>query len=187
LRKDWENMPWDLSDKRALKHDLSIILTLLLGSTIWICYIILSRINKVYKVKNWVSTKCVIDSIYVDVEHWSEPAIFFWNIHYNYTYNGLKYTSSRYNILRNQRIITNQEKERIKKEKDKYGLMHKPKGPYSPGDETICFVNPNNPAEAVINRKYTFTTFINRPLMAGVVIFIGSLLILITFIRAFHY
>lgn len=179
-------MRWDKSDKKAFYHDLYITMALLIGSSIWLSYTVFTLASKVKKVNNWVPTKCVIDSIYVDTDHWSEPAVFFWNTHYSYEYNGREYTSNRYNIIKKHRIVTEEEKERIKKEKYWLGYMHKPRGPYSPGEETVCFVNPDSPKEAVLDRQHPMGIFA-KDLFLPCLFLITNSAFLILFIRTFRY
>ncbi|MDD5065047.1 MAG: DUF3592 domain-containing protein [Phycisphaerae bacterium] len=146
---------------------------LLVGSIIGICYAILSTAVKVKKVNNWVPTRCVVDSVYVDIDPSTQDDILFWNIHYTYKYNGQEYASNRYNILRRHIIITREEGKRITTERLKRGQSYTPRGPYLQGEETGCFVNPDNPAEAVLSQEYTFVTFlINKPVFIAVTIFI---------------
>jgi hypothetical protein len=179
-------MPWDLSDRREFKRELIITLVLLLGSTIWISYKIASIAHKVHKVNRWLLTKCIIDSIYIDTDHMSEPAVFFWNIQYYYEYNGQKYTSNRYNTLQKHKYLTTEEEDRQSNGRMKYGYTYQAQGPFSQGDETTCFVNPRNPSESILTREYKYRSVLYR-LFPSVVLLLGSLVILFKFVQTFHY
>ncbi|MHA2123432.1 MAG: DUF3592 domain-containing protein [Promethearchaeota archaeon] len=180
-------MPWDLSDRLAFKRDLAISLILLIVSFVSSVFISVSRVRKIHRTKSWIATKCIIESKWLDADRSSETTIFFWNTNYTYVHDGQKYTSNRYNILKKHRILTEEEHERIYKARMKYGYARDLRGPYSQGEETICFVNPDNPKESVLNRKYTFSMFINGPLVISFTILIASLFCLIRFIRTYHY
>jgi hypothetical protein len=178
-------VPWNLSDKRDFKRELAITLGLLLSSIVWISYTIASTVYKVHKVNRWLPKKCVIDSIYIDTDHTSEPAVFFWNIQYCYEYNGQKYTSNRHNILKKHKALTKEEEDRQSKGRMKHGYTYEVQGPFSQGDETTCFVNPRNPSEAILSREYKYRSVLKR-LLPPVILLLGSLAILYKFVQTFH-
>ena len=66
--------------------------------------------------------------------------------------------------------------------------FHKARGPYPyshAGAKTTCLVNPNNPTESVLNRKYTKRTFM-KDLFLPVLFLCFSLFWLYIFFRE-HY
>jgi hypothetical protein len=181
-------MPWDRSERLAFKRDLAISLILLTVSFISSVFISVSRLYKIHRTKSWIATKGIIESKWIDADRSSDTTIFFWNTNYTYVHDGKKYTSNRYNILKKHRVLTEEEEhERIYKARMKYGYARDLRGPYSQGQETICFVNPDNPQESVLNRKHTLAMFINGPLVISLAILIASLFLVIKFIRTYHY
>lgn len=91
--------------------------------------------------RNWVETPCQIVSSELKV-HRGEDTTYSVEIVYTYKVNGKQYESSRYDFIggsssaraANQAIVNQ----------------------YPAGAAAVCFVDPNDPAEAVINREFSW-------------------------------
>ena len=92
--------------------------------------------------KNWIETPCVIISSKVGVHRGDDSTTFSVDITFEYEFEGSKYTSSRYNLAPAGSSTGYESKKEVVKK-------------YPPGMETICFVNPKNPSQAVLNRDFT--------------------------------
>ena len=177
-------MPWDLSNKKRFIGAFAFLAITVSLAVIWAAYEWVSRVNKVYRAKDWEATPCRIEEVYVDTDHLTEPAIFFWTIRYKYQCNGQEYSSKRYNMIRH-RDLTKEEKERVRKERFKYGPFHEARGPYRAGEKATCFVNPQNPSEAVLNRDYSYKEFM-RPILLTPVLLVYSISTIIAFIQTYR-
>lgn len=90
--------------------------------------------------RHWTETPCVIDSSQVGYHHGEDSTSYSIDITYHYTSAGQAHTSQRYGfalasspgLKRKQAIVDR----------------------YPPGKETVCFVNPAAPAEAVLDRGW---------------------------------
>lgn len=90
--------------------------------------------------RHWTETPCVIDSSEIGYHHGDDSTSYSIDITYHYTRAGQPYTSKRYDFalaatpgLKRKQVIVDR---------------------YKPGTETVCFVNPAAPAEAVLDRGW---------------------------------
>jgi len=90
--------------------------------------------------QSWKEIPCVIESSQVGVNGQGEDEFDSINIAYRYTYEGQEYRSKRYGFTPDSRTAPTR------------GLAVVDR--YPPGKQTICFVNPGTPAEAVLNRGW---------------------------------
>ena len=95
------------------------------------------RINKA---RHWPSAPCTVLSSEVE-SHSGEGASYSILITYEYQYNGQRYTSDRYSFFAGSSI----------------GRSGKAKvvAAHPPGRETVCYVNPDDPSDAVLHRGLT--------------------------------
>ena len=86
----------------------------------------------------WVETPCVVESSKEDVRRsGSHGAAYYIEVVYHYSFGGRTYTSKRYLFAASSSVQS-----RVR------GIVKE----YPPGKRTVCYVNPNAPAEAVIHR-----------------------------------
>lgn len=102
--------------------------------------LLLRPLYHVWQARHWQVTPCVIDSSEVGTHPGDEDTTFSVDIAYHYTFGGQPYTSRRYDFV----TITSLERRR------KEAIVKN----LSPGTETVCYVDPTAPAEAVINRGW---------------------------------
>jgi hypothetical protein len=102
--------------------------------------LLLKPLFHVYQARHWQETPCVIDSSEVVTHPGDEDTTFSIDVGYHYTFGGQTFTSHRYDF------VTISSLERRRKEAIVQSL--------SPGTETICYVDPAAPTEAVINRGW---------------------------------
>jgi hypothetical protein len=87
--------------------------------------------SKIAEAQNWNETICTIESMDYKTTHDQRGAHSEMVVRYTYEYDGKKYWSSNY----------------------RYGKARYSKGMiFQPGQQTACFVNPDNPEEAVMIR-----------------------------------
>lgn len=96
----------------------------------------------VYQAKSWEETPCRILSSGVKVIRGNKGSTYQLRAEYTYTYQGGSFHSDRYNF------VTGSSSEY--KEKD--AVVER----LPAGQETVCFVNPRAPQEAVIDRRFTW-------------------------------
>ena len=92
---------------------------------------VLRPASKIAEAQNWVKTSCTIESMDFKTTHHNKRTSSRMIVRYTYEYDGRKYWSSNY---------------RYSKGKYTKGMI------FQPGQKTYCFVNPDNPAEAVMIR-----------------------------------
>jgi hypothetical protein len=85
------------------------------------------------------------------------------DVAYKYTYNGRSYQSNRYQFLE---VLSS-------KKADKQQVMDQ----LSPGSTVNCFVNPADPAQAVLVRDYTLGMFFSGGPMVLTGIVIGAIIL----------
>lgn len=129
-----------------------ITFSLLAASAIWLLNSIGTLFYKVNRTKSWVKTNCIIESRVMDYEVLSNYDILpHYKIKYKYEYKGIAYCAAQYNALEESYIRathTEEEREAFKKE-----------NPFAPEKKTVCFVNPDNPSQAVLSRDFTLGLF----------------------------
>lgn len=96
-----------------------------------------------YAAKTWIPTPCTVISSREKIVVTEAGGFTTVEIHYSYTIKGHEYTSSRKDF-RPADPMTPEERGAFMKE-------------YEVGSETTCFVDPNNPTEAVLNRNLSWS------------------------------
>lgn len=97
---------------------------------------------QVYAARGWQETPCTIDSSKVDKvggPHGARQA-YRVRIFYHYSIGNTRYTTSRYEFDDGGGSGDLQGKEKIVAQ-------------YPPGRETVCYINPANPGQSVLNRS----------------------------------
>jgi len=162
-------------NKRRYKKHIIIASTLVTASIVWFLLTLTKTNQDANRVRSWIEVPCLIKSVKIDVEPVSAIANFFWAIFYEYEYEGLKYTSSRYNIVEKNKVIGGKEKKEIIKARK---ANQKVQEPYSVGDKTVCFVNPDNPSNSILIREVRNKAIIIRLLLPGIVLTNNLILLL---------
>ena len=166
-------------DRRRHRRDIIIFSVIVASGCIWF-YIVLSKIIKdSNRVLNWVQVPCLIKEVQIDTDHTSNPPNFFWVISYEYEYDGRQYTSDRYNTVEKNKTIGGKEKEKIVKARREHRRVRQP---YSAGQKTACFVNPENPIESVLVLEVR-NKEIRKRLLGPCIIIIFNLFALLYVIR----
>lgn len=92
--------------------------------------------------RSWVETSCVVQASRVGESSDSDGTTYRVEVEYTYSFQGREYRSSRYNFL------------------DFYSSGHEGKAEvvarYPPGARTVCYVDPDDPSQAVIDRKLSW-------------------------------
>jgi Protein of unknown function (DUF3592) len=96
---------------------------------------------KVAQAKGWVETPCVVESSRLQSHRSKNGRTYSIEIQYRYTFNGHEYHSDRYHFLK---ISTSGRS-------GKQAILRR----YPPGAKTICYVNPQDASEAVLERGVT--------------------------------
>jgi len=99
-------------------------------------------LRKVRRAKAWRKTRCVILSSSVS-EDATDSGLYRMLVTYQYDFGGRNYSSSRYSFSPSSATSGRRGKERIA-------------GRLAPGTATFCYVDPENPVEAVIDRGVTW-------------------------------
>lgn len=91
--------------------------------------------------RGWVEVPCEIVSSEVQSHDSGDAVTYSPHIVYKYSYEGTEFTSDRYDFRGGSSSFHNREAE--------------PVHSHPAGSDSICFVNPDHPAEAVLNRDFT--------------------------------
>ena len=94
---------------------------------------VVKPLSKVNRTKNWVETECVVKSMVFKESGKGPYSKTYMDVCYSYKYDGKEYESKDYRLKKSgpSRYEVNSDI-------------------FSPGDKTICYINPDNPAEAVM-------------------------------------
>jgi hypothetical protein len=101
---------------------------------------------KVLKAKSWPAVPCTIQSSEVGVHEGDDSDTYSVDVSFSYTVQGQEHKSDRYHFLG---VSTGgrQAKERIVRR-------------LPPLTRTVCYVNPDDPSEAVLNRDFSTDYFL---------------------------
>ncbi|MGY8644265.1 MAG: DUF3592 domain-containing protein [Verrucomicrobiales bacterium] len=103
-------------------------------------YFVLSEFADEAATYQWTETLCEIRSVDIEANQKKEKSPFRLNIEYGYIVDGKNYTSTQYTLKEHW-------------SGDFEPLALKRKALLNAADGTVCFVNPKNPAEAVVKRE----------------------------------
>ncbi|MHC4213375.1 MAG: DUF3592 domain-containing protein [Planctomycetota bacterium] len=133
------------------------------GSTIFILiglflvfYIFLKPVSDISRAKEWVETECVIESMDFKETGDGPESETYTDVIYSYEFGGKNYKSNVYELGTS-----------FDNFKQRSGIM------YSAGEKATCFVNPDNPAEAVMV-KPTYSNQLWWVVLPIIFILIGS-------------
>ena len=124
-----------------MRNTLNYLPAIVLPSLIF-CVFFLVPLRRVGRARFWRETPCVIVSSSV-VESATDSGLYGILLTYQYDFAGRFYSSSRYNFS----LWTSTSGSRRKKR-----VAHR----LAPGTTTTCYVNPDNPCDAVIERGLTW-------------------------------
>jgi hypothetical protein len=105
----------------------------------------LKPVIKIQTAKSWTQTECKIISSAVQRHSGDDSDTFSVDILYEYNVDGTKYKSNKYSCMSGS--------------SSGHSGKRKIVNAHKPGSTTTCFVNPDDPFDAVINRGYTATLF----------------------------
>lgn len=114
------------------------VFLLLGGLGSWL--ILIRPLSGVLAARQWTATPCRVLSSEVQ-HHSGKSRTYSVNIRYAYTFNGHAYESSRYDFMGGS--------------SSGYEGKAKIVAQYPPGSEATCWVNPQSPSEAVLERRFT--------------------------------
>lgn len=112
----------------------------LVGSLLFFVFFVRPAIQMVES-RDWPSVPCVVISSETQYHSGSHGGTYSINIFYRYTVNGREYKSNRYGFMTGSSSGY----------EGKAAVVRQ----FPPGRATVCFVNPNQPWEAVLNRGFT--------------------------------
>jgi len=120
---------------------LPVLFTLfILMGCIFSYFFFFKPMNLVRKSQNWPAVVCNIHSSRVRVGQGEDNSIYSIEIIYSYKYNDKEYTSRKYNFWDMGSSFGYERKKEIV-------------NTYSSGSEAFCYVNPEKPSQAVLNRE----------------------------------
>jgi hypothetical protein len=105
-------------------------------------FFFLIPLQKVRRAKSWRETPCVIVSTSVS-EDATDSALYKILVTYQYDFAGRYYSSSRYSFSPSSATSGYRGKKRVADR-------------LAPGTKTVCYVNPDDPLDAVIDRGLTW-------------------------------
>jgi len=123
--------------RKFLDYLPGIVLPLLM-----LYFFFLIPLRRVRRAKFWRKTPCVIVSSSVS-EDATDSGLYRMRVTYQFDFGGLDYSSSRYSFSPSSATSGYRGKRRVAR-----GLL--------PGTTTFCYVNPDNPCDAVIDRGLTW-------------------------------
>ena len=106
-------------------------------------FLLVRPVSRVLAAKHWLQTRCTVISSRVQRHSSGDGTTYSVDILYAYEVNGKEYRSNRYNFMMGASSGY----------KSKAAVVRR----HSPGTTTVCFVNPADPADAVLNRAFSGT------------------------------
>ncbi len=126
----------------------------------FLCWLgVISPVVKSFESRSWVKVPCTIRGSEVKSRHSSEGVTYKIAITYTYAVDGKLYQSNRYDF--NDAASSGQ--------KGKAKVVAR----YPVGMESVCWVNPDDPTEAVLSRKIPMLVYLMGPFCA-LFIFLGA-------------
>jgi len=131
---------------------------LLIGLGTFIPFFVLP-VLKVFDAKNWKETPCVVLASEVKSHSGSDGSTYSVEIKFDYEFGGKRYTSDRYSFMSGSSSGYQGKREVVDR--------------YPPGKGAVCYVNPGDPAEAVIERGFVLDMLFG--LIPLVFVFVGGI------------
>lgn len=128
----------------GVKIFISIFLSFFLLAGASMCYFLLVRpVLGIISAQSWVETSCTVLASEVDVSRSSDSGGDTYRplISYEYSIKDQRYTSNRYNFSTGY--------------SSGYDSKKRVVDSYPPGYKTSCYVNPDDPADVVLNRSFS--------------------------------
>jgi hypothetical protein len=105
-------------------------------------FLMIQPLWDVHRARRWIKTPCVIFSSTVETHRGNKGRSYYEiNINYGYQFQGRAYQANRYRFISESSI----------RRKSQNQILQR----YPRGTETFCYVNPDNPYEAVIDREFS--------------------------------
>jgi hypothetical protein len=146
------------SSKRLNPGNMVIFLIIFILASLLEYIFFISPLIKCIRARSWEATPCTINSGRLITKSTKGRTLYGLDLSFSYEFNKFKYSSNTYSISENY--------------SDDYGAVKGMLGKYSPGTKALCYVNPSQPFEAVINRDINvFLCF--SGLFFGLLIFVG--------------
>lgn len=124
---------------RGAMLSIGAVFTLMGGAFVY--FILLQPLLMIQAAKDWVPTPCVIVSSEVESHRSDDGYTYSIEITYRYTVDGVEHQSDRYHFMSGSSSGRS----------GKQAVVDR----YPPGSEAVCYVDPNDPTQAVIERGYT--------------------------------
>ena len=99
----------------------------------------ISPVMSIMDAKEWVATPCVVERSELQTHTGDDSTTYEVDILYRYEFNGRTYRSNRYWFASSS---------------SNYDVRDDIVDRHEPGTETTCYVNPDNPSQAVIDRRW---------------------------------
>jgi len=129
---------------------------MLIGGCIAVWFLSIKPIAKTLGARDWPVVPCTVTRAELESHTDSDGTSYTFDIEYQYTYDGKTHSSDKYSFIP-QSKGSRDSKAKIVKE-------------YKKAEQPVCYVNPNNPSEAVLKRglhKGLLFVFV-PPLLAGI-------------------
>jgi hypothetical protein len=105
-------------------------------------FLLFQPLWQIAQARGWEETPCTIRTSEVEVKRGDDSDSHIISITYDYDYDGLPYTGERYHFAISSTNTNARWKRRVVKE-------------HPPGRRTVCYVDPDDPGEAVLERGWT--------------------------------
>ncbi|HVR35856.1 MAG TPA: DUF3592 domain-containing protein, partial [Methylomirabilota bacterium] len=113
---------------------------LLIGGVVFV-FMFVRPVLGILDARNWVETPCVVESSQVRSHSSDDGTTYSVDILYRYEVNGREYKSNRYHFMGGS--------------SSGWGAKRAIVREHPPGRETVCYVNPRDSTEAVLERGFT--------------------------------
>lgn len=126
--------------KKLSKGKLLIGLALFFGGCIATWFLSIKPIIKTLDARDWPAIPCEIISAELEIHTDSDGTSYTFDIDYKYTYNGKAYKSDKYAFILQSKG----------KRDSKLDIVNE----YKQAQHPVCYLNPENPSEAVLKRGF---------------------------------
>jgi hypothetical protein len=126
--------------KKVSKGKILIGLALFIGGCVATWLFSIKPIIKTFDARDWPVVSCKITSAELKTHKDSDGTSYSFAIDYQYTYNGKTYQSDKYAFIPQAKG----------KKKSKLNIVNE----YKQNQNPVCYVNPENPSEAVLKRGF---------------------------------
>lgn len=161
-------MPRAISSKKATNAVGCLYAFLAIFAIIGLCLFVFQfalPVFNTWRASRWTPVNCSILSSTVITNKGSDSSSYSPDVGYSYTVNGQEYTGNRYSFFKLDFQNTYQPQALIQ--------------PYPSGTTATCYVDPSNPANAVLNRNFQAKAWVNLGISLAFVLIPGAIIFFI--------